>query len=210
MGTCGSVTSVGADIWKQWGKEIKLLTALGGPGVYASVTQYEECVKKMVKFWNKNAKKTWARIGPRRLEINKELKGTIVGAFGRVFITPAPLDKEKITVRIKKLDGKAKTSVTVCRIGPGKKCKKIWDFTYASGKDNIGKKFEKTFTGVQDRIISVHLDGKSVTNKFKYSLKAGKATTRKKAVAKKQTKSTSRTGARKSVTRRKTARVRRK
>jgi hypothetical protein len=210
MGTCGSFYSVASSIWDEWGPVVQqaaaltVSTATGEmvpyPVIMASAKLQREIKKKMISFWNKQANNTWATIGPRRLDLNTKHEGKLIGTSGRLFITLHPLIEDKITVHVTKRDGKAKTSVTVCKIGKNKKGVKVWDFKFASGKDNIGKQLKKTLTGVQGYLLSIHLDAKSVANTFSYSLRAQKVKEEKKTSTKANLKDDSKTkGSKKAV-----------
>lgn len=180
MGSCGSLTSVAADLWKEYGEVAKQVGCFSAVALskgmipyeacYDGVTQYEETVKKMIAFWNKMAKNGWATIGPRRLEIGSWLEGRLVSTGGRVFIAETPLNKDTIDITLKKTDGKAHTSVTVCKYAENGKSTTLWDFEVDSGKETVGDTFKKTLNGVRNHLISVHLDAKSVTNTFAYKL----------------------------------------
>lgn len=158
-GDCGSVSSVTADLWSEF-------------GTLAANLPYASKVDAMIKFWNTMAGDGWGHIGPRRLVYGTNLAGTIVGPTDRVFIAETPTNESSVEIKIKKLDGKAKTSVTVCKVdGAGNKVK-VWDFTADNG--NYTKTWTKTVSGVKDQIVTVHLHGHSATNKFKYTVRATK------------------------------------
>ena len=159
-GDCGSVTSVTSDLWNKYEEYLR------------DNLPYAKTVDKMVKFWNSMAGNSWAKIGPRRLEYGKNLKGTVVGPTDRVFIAETPADKKHAEITIKKLDGKAKTSITVCKVGSDGKPQKVWDFTAENGKGT--KTWTKTVKGMKDKILTVHIKGHSATNKFKYTVNAKK------------------------------------
>jgi len=156
-GTCGSVTSVSADIWQKFGS-------------LASSLPYVEKVEKMIKFWNANVGGSWATLGPRALTPNTDLAGTVVGKGERVFIAPAPTNEDSITVELEKVAGKAKTNVTVCSVSEAGRPVKIGEFTAAKG--DYTKTWTKTIKGVKDKVITVHLAGMSASKKFKYELRA--------------------------------------
>lgn len=158
-GDCGSVASVTSDLWSKYGQ-------------LASNLPYADKVDEMIKFWNQMAGNSWAHIGPRRLDYGTNLAGTVVGPTDRVFIAAAPTNKSSVEVKINKLDGKAKTSVTVCKVDAAGNKVKLWDFTADNG--NYTKTWTKTVSGMQDQILTVHLHGHSATNKFKYTVRATK------------------------------------
>lgn len=158
-GTCGSVASVSSDLFKEYNK-------------IASSIPYSDKVDKMIKFWNSMAGNSWAKIGPRRLDYGKTHNGTVTGPTSRVFIAETPSNKKHADVTIKKLDGKAKTSITVCKVDSSGNQQKVWDFTVQNG--NGTETFTRTVKGLEGKILTVHINGHSATNKFKYSVKAVK------------------------------------
>ncbi|MGH1342890.1 MAG: hypothetical protein ACRBN8_15110 [Nannocystales bacterium] len=158
-GTCGSVTSVASDIWTKYGS-------------LAPALPYAKKVDEMIKFWNSNVGGTWARLGPRDLIVNTEHAGTVVGPGERVFIAETPLNTTDVTVRVEKLAGKAKTNVTVCSVDQAGRAVKVWEFTAPKGGGT--KTWKKTIGGMKDKILTVHLAGKSASKKFKYTLEASK------------------------------------
>jgi hypothetical protein len=158
-GNCGSVASVTSDLWDKYGG-------------LASNLPYAEKVDEMIKFWNSMAGNSWAKIGPRRLDFGKNLNGSVVGPTSRVFIAETPSNKDKVEVKIDKLDGKAKTSITVCSVDKAGRKTKLWDFTADNG--NYTKTWKKTVSGVKDGIVTVNIVGHSATNKFKYTVRATK------------------------------------
>ena len=158
-GECGSVASVTSDLWDKYGK-------------LASNLPYAEKVDEMIKFWNSMAGNSWAKIGPRRLDYGTNLDGTVVGPTTRVFVAETPTNTDKVEIKLNKLDGKAKTSVTVCKVDKSGRKTKLWDFTADNG--NYTKTWTKTLSGVKDELVTVNIVGHSATNKFKYTLRATK------------------------------------
>jgi microsomal dipeptidase-like Zn-dependent dipeptidase len=126
----------------------------------------------MVGYWNSMAQGGWATIGPRMLGPTWE-DGTILGTTGRTFVTTAPANTAKATVRITKTDGRNDTEVTICATRKGEKPRVISNFRIEANKDNDGRDVVREFTNVSDSFISVHLDGKSLlpTDKFAYKIK---------------------------------------
>ena len=126
----------------------------------------------MLGFWNSMAKGDWATIGPRMLGPTWE-EGTLVGTSGRTFVTIAPANTGKATVRILKTDGRVETEVTACATSKGEKPRVVWNFRIDNSTDNVGKEFKKDFTDVSDSFVSINLDGKSTNpfDKFAYKVK---------------------------------------
>lgn len=191
---CESGAQMATAIWKNWGDEIKkggcatgvaVSAALTG-GVtapaaaemylecYATVTAYEEVAKKAITKWNDLVGNTWASLGPRALEANTKLSGTLVSTGGRVFISPAPLpaNVDEVELSLKKTGGKGKTSVTICKVSANGKASQLWSFTIEAGDDNDGKTWSRSLKNLDGYVLSVHLDCKSVTKKLEYELTA--------------------------------------
>jgi len=116
-------------------------------------------------------------IGPRLMRLDTWESGTIVSTGERLFLTAAPMPTNNPVLRIRELDGKGKVSITVCSFTVGKDGKadttKIKDFLVNEDKGEQKDKSQSyniTLSGVEGRWISVHVDGKSVTNTFKYKI----------------------------------------
>ncbi|MFQ5736500.1 MAG: PASTA domain-containing protein [Thermodesulfobacteriota bacterium] len=181
-GSCRSWTAIASDIYKEADRVAQELKCAAVPGERL----WKSCIKNarggafgqrwiqtVIKRWNRLVKKTsWATIGPRQLTFGKTHKGRLISTGGRVFITPLPVDKGSVTLTLTKKAGKARTSVTACTFTDGGDRVKVWDFVIPKGKKNRGQTWTKTLNGVEDRLISIHLDSKSGEHTFKYELKA--------------------------------------
>ncbi|MDQ4075329.1 MAG: RICIN domain-containing protein [Chloroflexota bacterium] len=133
----------------------------------------DEMLQRMISFWNDNANNTWATIGPRRLEFGENQRGRLLGTGGRIFISPVPMPEDEVTVRVHKRGGKGKASVTVCKVDSDGRARELRDTIFEPGDDNIGESQSKTLRGVRGHLLQIHLDGKSVTRAFEYSLQVG-------------------------------------
>lgn len=180
-GGCESGTKITSDIWAEHDTELKALgcavvTVASEGAVPPNVcldaaNKVAKVAEDMIKFWNSAAKNSWARIGPRRLSLGETLKGKLVSTGGRLFIGEKPISEDQVDLRIEKLDGKAKTEVTVCKDYRGKQTK-LWSFTIENGNDNVGKVWKKTLSGMRGHILTVHFDAKSVANTMQYEIRA--------------------------------------
>lgn len=180
-GGCESGTKVASDIWGKYdgvieklGCAVVMVASEGAVPPNACLDAAEKVAKvadEMIKFWNAAAQNSWAHIGPRRLDLGETLKGRLVSTGGRLFVSDRPLEDDEIELKIEKLDGKAKTEVTVCSEFRGK-ISKPWTFTIDNGNENTGKVWKKTIKGMRGHILMVHLDAKSVTNTMQYTLRA--------------------------------------
>lgn len=185
--TCRSAGQVIGDIYKKWGEVIIATGCVVGvnagtggvamPATLACISKadkYAAAVEEMVKFFNANANNSWATIGPRRLEWNKTQTGTVVSTFSRVFLSAEPIDKDSVTVKVKKIDGKAKAQVVICKIDDKGNYIKLAEFEFFKGDDNEGQEISRTVTGTKGHLVQVRLDADSVVNKFEYQIKAAK------------------------------------
>ena len=148
------------------------------PKCVATLDKYENYVKDMIRFWNLKAKYAWAKIGPRRIEVGKMESGRIVSTGSRLFITPAPLNVDKVTVEIQEIDGKGKTGVFVCKVNNKNRAIKEQEWTFndtSKKKDNQREKRKITLTGVRGHLLKINFDGKSASNTFQYKVTIKKA-----------------------------------
>ena len=126
---------------------------------------------QLKKRWNRLVKKTsWAAIGPRELTFGKTHNGRIIGTTGRMFITPVPINKGHVNIKINKEAGKSRTGVTVCSYMPGGDRIKEWQFESPKGNKNKGQVWIKDLSNMDGKLLSIHLDGKSAADTFKYSI----------------------------------------
>jgi hypothetical protein len=125
----------------------------------------------MRKFWRKMVKGSWATIGPRKLVYGKKEKGTLLAVGGRMFIASRPTGKESVTVTVKKTDGRGKAGVAVCVQDLGDKSfKVVKKHMFKKGKKK--GTFKYTVKNAFGKIVMVHMKGKSVAKKFKYTVVA--------------------------------------
>jgi hypothetical protein len=185
--TCQSAAQVFGDIYKKWGDVIIATgcvvgVTIGSGGVALPLTldcikkadKYAEATEAMVKFFNQNANNGRWTIGPRQIEWGKVQTGSVVSTFSRVFISPVPVDKDSITVKVKKVDGKAQADVIICKVDDKGNFIKLAQVEFAKGNDNDGQEITKTVSGVKGHLVQVRIDADSVVNKFEYQLKVTK------------------------------------
>jgi hypothetical protein len=184
---CRSGAQVFGDLYKKWG-EVAIATGcvvgvnVGTGGIAMAATlqciknadKYAEAVEDMVKFFNQAADNGRWTIGPRRIEWGKAQNGAVVSTFSRVFISAAPIDKDSITVKVKKIDGKAKADVIICKVDDKGNFIKLAEFEFAKGDDNEGQEITKTVSGVKGHLVQVRIDADSVVKKFEYKLTVSK------------------------------------
>lgn len=183
---CRSAAQVFGDVYKEWGRVIIATGCVvgvnvGTGGVALPVTlecirnaeKYAEAAEQMVKFFNANANNGRWTIGPRKIEWGKPQTGAVVSTFSRVFISAAPIDKDSITVKVKKLDGKAEADVIICKVDDKGNFIKLAQFQFDK-TDGAGEEITKTVSGVKGHLVQVRIDADSVVRKFEYRLTVSK------------------------------------
>ncbi|NOY86753.1 MAG: PASTA domain-containing protein [Deltaproteobacteria bacterium] len=179
-GSCRSWYAIALDITKE---AKRIATELGCAAVEPEPL-WKQCIKHiddigqwayfsvhLKKRWNRLVKKTsWAAIGPRDLTFGKTHNGRIFGTTGRIFITPVPIKGGHVNIRLEKEAGKSRTSVTVCSYMPGGDRIKEWYFESPRGNKNKGQVWVRDLSNMDGKLLSIHLDGKSTADTFKYSI----------------------------------------
>ncbi len=191
-GDCQSASKVAAEAFEKFGTEaiaagcsaIKIALSNGQEfnerdvlDCYKNAVTATSLTDSLTQWWNKSiAKNSWATLNARLLELNQNLKGNLPMGLGtRTFITVPPLQKDQLTLTITERDGKAKTSVVVCKHRPNGQWTELATRTFNDTNAQQSKTNEKQtikLTGVQGDEVSVKLDNKSATNKFSYTLRA--------------------------------------
>jgi hypothetical protein len=185
---CQSAAKAVADIFKESDKIASALGCAVATGVGAvvgvpidygmclsSVQKAVDFTKEMIDFWNDMlGSDSWSTIGPRQLLPNEEFKGTLWSTGGRMYITPFPLGKDIAKLIITERDGKAKTSIEVCKFNQAGKSTELATRWFNDTNDRQDQTKEQRIIeldGVKNHVLVVHFDAKSVTNKFAYSIK---------------------------------------
>lgn len=184
---CRSAAQIFSDVYDKWGAVIIATGCVaavnaGSGGVAMAATlnciknaqKYSEAVEKMVKFFNENAGNSRWKIGPRRIEWGTAQTGSVVSTLSRVFISAAPVDKDSITVKVKKVDGRAQADIIICKVDEKGNFVKLAQVEFAEGNDNIGQVITKTVTGVKGHLVQVRIDADSAVKKFEYQLTVSK------------------------------------
>jgi hypothetical protein len=194
--SCQSATQVATDLWSEYGKAARQagcagvtagsVVASGGASLPQTVSQYKACMGKadkaaemadsMVQAWNRLARNSWARLGPRRLVLNQSHEGTIRSSGTRVFVTESPITASTLELSIEKLRFRGRTDVTVCTHLPDGSEQEVWSFQMAPGIDNKGNTWTRQLDDVAGRIVSVFFNGRSAVKSMKYRLSASPGT----------------------------------
>jgi len=185
--TCRSAAQVTGDIYKKWGEVIiatgcvtGVTISSGGVALPATINcinkadKYAEAVEDMVKWFNVMANNGRWTIGPRRIEFGNTQTGSLVSTASRVFIAPAPVDKDSVTFKVKKLDGKAKAQIIICKVTEKGEFINLYEGEFDKGDDNTGQEITKTVTGVKGYLVQIRIDADSVIKKFEYQLRVTK------------------------------------
>lgn len=184
---CRSAAQVFGDVYEKWGAVIiatgcvaAVNVGTGGVAMAATLnciknsTKYAEAVEQMVSFFNQAMNNNRWTIGPRRLEWSKMQTGSVVSTFSRVFISAAPVDKDSITVKVKKVEGKAQADIIICKVDEKGNFVKLAQVEFDKGDDNEGQVITKTVSGVKGHLVQVRIDADSVAKKFEYQLTVSK------------------------------------
>lgn len=183
---CRSAAQVFGDLYKKWG-EVAIATGCvvgvnaGTGGIAFPATlqcigkadKYAKAVEDMVRFFNANADNGRWTIGPRKIDWNKPQTGAVVSTFSRVFVSAAPVDKDSITVKVKKIDGKAKADVIICKVDDKGNFINLATIEFDK-TDGAGEEITRTVSGVKGHFVQVRIDADSVVKKFEYKLTVSK------------------------------------
>ena len=189
MSQCKSAYGIVDDLWGKYGEVAKKAGCTVAGAVTENPQIIPECIKaadkventvgEMIKTWNSLAgKSTWATLGARMLAPGVKYKGTLVSTSGRMFVSPSPCHFDRGRVEISETDGKAKTSIDICLMDPNGKNSNVGSYTLNENKaekKDSDQTINKSFSGAMGKFVVVHLDAKSVANKFKYSIKLKEA-----------------------------------
>lgn len=168
--SCSTVADVSSKVWNETPGIVKNAIASAGP-FGASAMKAAKLIDEGVKIWNKLANdKSWAKIGPRRMDFDEWNTGTLIGPTERMFISGIPA-LNPVKIDFHKLDYDGKVDVVVCRVPEKGKPKAIKSFTVGAGAAN-GKVKSFTIDDAKGDIITVVLHGKSVAKKLKYKVRA--------------------------------------
>lgn len=178
--SCNTAASVTSDIWNKFTTEI---ADMGCSTVEAftweempeciSSAEYIGLTNRLIQYWNNRSKNAWSTIGPRKMEYNRNYSGKLLGTSGRLFITPYPSDRDKVTITIQEEKGKAKTGILFCLVNQDNQivdAKMRWfnDNNARKAVENESRKV--VFENARGHLIKVNLDAKSATNTFEYKL----------------------------------------
>lgn len=99
-------------------------------------------------------------IGPRRLVTNQVSE--VVAFFNKQFVSPTPMDIDKIDIRFKKLGGSrfgGGVDAAICATDEQGNAQKLATVSYPGGKKNINQVQTRQLTGIKGKRLSVHVAG---------------------------------------------------
>jgi hypothetical protein len=185
---CNSPLNTTRKIWKKWDEVILstgcitaiTIATLGTATPAASAA----CIKQSNRFVNAADTMVLAfnaligdsrlTIGPRPIVFNDTQDGGLIGPIDRTFLSAYPMDKNNVTVSVKKLDGRAATEAIICKVAYDGTATKVGEINFPRGNDNIGQELSKTVTGMENHLLQVRINTITPLFQFKYQLKATK------------------------------------
>lgn len=170
--SCNSAAQVTADLWNIWDD---FYDDICSRNEWNCLIAHEQQIKdNTIQQWNQLVGSSWATIGPRRLDFNRNHTGTIVGTAGRMFVSLQSFSTP-VTITIDETGGRGKTSVVVCRVDSQNRRTQIatrWFNDTNARKNKSDERRTVRVDNAQGRIVTVHFDGKSVGNSFSYRIRA--------------------------------------
>ena len=177
-GSCESMAGLAADVWGEF-KQSALRAGCVLPGAsHDVVTKFIACsaakvqtglVKGMLGWWNSTAQNRWATIGARSVGPEWQ-EGTLRGTTGRTFTSMAPI-YSRTTVELQKLDGKARTEITICGFDASGRAAKITERTLDPEQVNTQQIWRFPIAQAAGHILTIKLDAKSALNNFNYRVR---------------------------------------
>jgi hypothetical protein len=169
-GSCTTVASTSSKVWAETPKLVKDAIASSGP-FGSTAMNAAKLIDKGIRIWNKLASdKSWAKIGPRRMDFGEWNKGTLIGPTERVFISGIPA-VNPVEVAFHKTGSKGKVKVVVCKVPEKGKAKVVKSFTvWPNDKEGLIKKV--SIPNAKGHIITVVLHGKSLGKQLEYKVRA--------------------------------------
>ncbi|WP_146138366.1 hypothetical protein [Chamaesiphon polymorphus] len=185
---CNSPLNTTRKIWKKWDETILATSCIttativtfgaGTPAASAACIKQSSLFLKaadtMVLAFNALIGDSRLTIGPRPILFNDTQDGGLIGPIDRTFLSAYPMDKNNVTVSVKKLDGRAATEVIICKVATDGTATKVGEINFPRGADNIGQELSKTVTGMENHLLQVRINTITPLFQFKYQLKATK------------------------------------
>jgi len=127
---------------------------------------------QIIKLWNTIANNGQATIGAREAVYNQVQHGSVLSQGDRRFLA-APSDRPSVTLSVKKVDGKSKLDLSICKVDGNGNPTLLDTFTFQPDAP-AGQEYKKTFSGVLGHGFDIFLNGKGGLTKFEFDLKLSK------------------------------------
>lgn len=168
--SCKTVADVSSKVWAETPPSVKNAIANTGP-VGATTIKALKLLDKGIRIWNKLAgDKSWAKVGPRRLDFEEWNKGKLIGPTERMFVSGVPALRD-VQVDFHKLGNDGKVKVVICTVPQKGKAKAVKSFTVQPGAKK-GLVRSVKIKKAKGNIITVVLHGKSVSKSLEYKVRA--------------------------------------
>ncbi|HEX4953820.1 MAG TPA: membrane dipeptidase [Thermoanaerobaculia bacterium] len=172
---CSNTADVVEDVWdayERYAREAGCMAPIKGPAKWQACALERplgrtlRLIDQMIGWWNSAAGNGWATLGHRNLGIEPE-EGQLVGTTGRLFVGLAPTNSGRVTVELDRRSGNGRTQVEICAHRRHQRPESLMtEIVDPSRRDRWTWAFEH----LEDAIVTVHLDGRSVANRFGYRL----------------------------------------
>lgn len=189
--SCSGATTVTSDIWAHFAEVttdmgctiLREYAVEGGAPYRAARTLNPSCwaadvhavvLQEMIGYWNYRVENSWATVGPRRIDLGTSETGRLVSTGGRTFLSPSPLAQRRVTVTIDELGGKARTGIAICKVDENDErtlVRTVWFNETHAQKRNRSERRVVQVRGAREKLLMVHMDAKSATNTFQYSIR---------------------------------------
>jgi microsomal dipeptidase-like Zn-dependent dipeptidase len=172
---CTNTADVVEDVWaayEKYAREAGCMAPIKGPLKWTAcalerpIGRRLRLLDQMVGWWNSAANNGWATLGHRNLGIEPE-EGTIVGTTGRLFVGLAPTNSGRVTVELERRSGNGRTQVEICAHRRHQRPESLRTEIVDPSRED---RWSWVFNDLEDAIVTVHLDGRSVANRFGYEL----------------------------------------
>ena len=140
-----------------------------------TIGKVEEVAEKVFSYWEdltKNAK--WLKIGYRDLPFNKVEKGQLIFVGDRKYITTQPCPYDEIELVVREHDGKSKTQISFCKVGPKGKHTELKEWIFNDDKKEKKEEDQKGVCNVENAkgyFFVVILNSQSANYNFDYTIK---------------------------------------
>lgn len=97
--------------------------------------------------------------------------GDLFGSDNKGWLYPEVIRLNQYSAELIKTGGQGKAIATFCRFEPGRPGVELTSRPFQNGKDNVGESLETKFNPRNFAIVGALLNGKSATNRFKYTIR---------------------------------------